>query len=448
MFTYLKIKNYKSFDDLTIDFTDKNGKPKKLVVIYGENATGKTNIASTFYFLSEILHTMDVRDLFQSILSKENDIDENFINFLKDSRFFHDLESLIKDTKTIDSKEPMYVEYGFTINNKKGVYIIETDQSQIIREKLEYTLTKNRGVYFDLTPNSFKFNKKLSNSQDVYEEIKKGYYKFWGKHCMLSIISHEIIDKSDSYIRNQLNENFKILLNHFFNISVRGTFTHNQDTDGLLYNSGLSNLSKGIIKEDEINQLMNQEKSLKIFFPLINPDIQDVYYDLEKKDKEIQYTLYFNKYISGKKTTIPYYLESNGNQQILKILPYLYKGAKGYVSIIDEFDLGIHSRLNQMLIHDLIQELNGQLILTAHDLALLDTSCSGIPNDSIYMIYRTDNVGNREIKCLTKIDSKLNANSNISKQYLSGKFNIPDEDIYYINDTKIDYKEIFKCLEK
>ena len=81
MFTYLKIKNYKSFDDLTIDFTDKNGKPKKLVVIYGENATGKTNIASTFYFLSEILHTMDVRDLFQSILSKENDIDENFINF-------------------------------------------------------------------------------------------------------------------------------------------------------------------------------------------------------------------------------------------------------------------------------------------------------------------------------------------------------------------------------
>ena len=38
---------------------------------------------------------------------------------------------------------------------------------------------------------------------------------------MLSIISHEIIDKSDSYIKNQLNENFKILLNHFFNISVR-----------------------------------------------------------------------------------------------------------------------------------------------------------------------------------------------------------------------------------
>lgn len=112
-------------------------------------------------------------------------------------------------------------------------------------------------------------------------------------------------------------------------------------------------------------------------------------------------------------------------QQILEILPFLYNSTKSLVTVIDEFDLGIHPRLNQILISDLIPEINGQLILTAHDVSLLDTMKSGISNDSIYMIYRTDKFGNREIKCLTKIDSNLNSKSNISKQYLSGKFNNP-----------------------
>ena len=46
MFTYIKLKNYKSFDDITIDLSDKNGNPKKLVIIYGENAAGKTKTTS------------------------------------------------------------------------------------------------------------------------------------------------------------------------------------------------------------------------------------------------------------------------------------------------------------------------------------------------------------------------------------------------------------------
>ena len=45
MFTYIKLKNYKSFDDITIDLSDKNGNPKKLVIIYGENAAGSGKVS-------------------------------------------------------------------------------------------------------------------------------------------------------------------------------------------------------------------------------------------------------------------------------------------------------------------------------------------------------------------------------------------------------------------
>ena len=174
----------------------------------------------------------------------------------------------------------------------------------------------------------------------------------------------------------------------------------------------------------------------------------DVNYILENSNNSISYSLYFTKYISGQIKRIPYYLESNGIQQILEILPFLYNSTRGLVTVIDEFDLGIHPRLNQILISDLIPEINGQLILTAHDVSLLDTMKSGISNDSIYMIYRTDKFGNREIKCLTKIDSNLNSKSNISKQYLSGKFNNPDNNYYFTNEAKINYKDIFNTFKR
>ena len=49
MFTCVKLKNFKSFNDITLDLTDKNNRPKSLVLIYGENGIGKSNLASAFY---------------------------------------------------------------------------------------------------------------------------------------------------------------------------------------------------------------------------------------------------------------------------------------------------------------------------------------------------------------------------------------------------------------
>ena len=46
MFTYVTLKNFKSFEDITLDLTDKNNHPKSLVLIYGENGIGKSNLAS------------------------------------------------------------------------------------------------------------------------------------------------------------------------------------------------------------------------------------------------------------------------------------------------------------------------------------------------------------------------------------------------------------------
>ena len=48
MFEYVKLKNYKSFGDVEFNLLDKNSVPKKLILIYGKNGVGKSNLASSF----------------------------------------------------------------------------------------------------------------------------------------------------------------------------------------------------------------------------------------------------------------------------------------------------------------------------------------------------------------------------------------------------------------
>lgn len=83
MFEYVKLKNFKSFGNIEFSLLDRNNQPKKMVLIYGENGIGKSNLASAFFMLSETLRTMDVRDIMESLLAD----DENHLSlqFIADS---------------------------------------------------------------------------------------------------------------------------------------------------------------------------------------------------------------------------------------------------------------------------------------------------------------------------------------------------------------------------
>ena len=70
MFTYVKLKNYKSLVDLTVDLCTKNNIPKNFICIYGANGSGKTNFSSVFKTLSDTLKTLQIRDIRERILSE------------------------------------------------------------------------------------------------------------------------------------------------------------------------------------------------------------------------------------------------------------------------------------------------------------------------------------------------------------------------------------------
>ena len=174
MFEYIKLKNFKSLEDVELNLLDRYNNPKKLVLIYGENGIGKSNIASSFFMLSETLRTMDVRDLMEAFLSEDmNNIKnkEELKKYLKTR--YKDIETIIKENKTVSSNEPMLIEFGFKINKKSGRYILETDNSQIIHERLEFTLTKRKGTYIDISPSKTIINEKIFLDKTTYQSINQ-----------------------------------------------------------------------------------------------------------------------------------------------------------------------------------------------------------------------------------------------------------------------------------
>jgi len=420
MFEYVKLKNFKSFGNIEFNLLDRNNNPKKMVLIYGENGIGKSNLASAFFMLSETLRTMDVRDIMESLLADNTDHLNNSEEFKKYFRMrYKDIETLIRENKTVASNEPMFMEFGFRINGKSGKYLLEMNDSQIIHERLEYTLTQRRGSYFDITPKKTTISTKIFQDRSSYQAIKKACAKFWGKHSLLSILMHESDDKSDKYIREKIENNFVFVLQFFSRVSCKIKFGSRQERGIIgLPPEILGEYENGEISRRNENILDRTEKMLDAFLRLTYKDITRAYYKRTYDDEQIQYQLVVTKNIAGKSRDIDFTLESTGTQSLIQQLPFMLVVVKGSVAVIDEFDTGIHDLLVKALATSLYDSIEGQLIMTTHNTLLME---SDIPKDCIYVINELES-GEKEIQCILHYNNKIGEKNNIRKQYLFGKY--------------------------
>ncbi|WP_454961411.1 AAA family ATPase [Eggerthia catenaformis] len=439
MFEYIRLKNFKSLEDVELNLLDRYNNPKKLVLIYGENGIGKSNIASSFFMLSETLRTMDVRDLMEAFLSEDmNNIKnkEELKKYLKTR--YKDIETIIKENKTVSSNEPMLIEFGFRINKKSGRYILETDNSQIIHERLEFTLTKRKGTYIDISPSKTIINEKIFLDKTTYQSINQSVDKFWGKHSFLSILIHEIHDKSEKYINNQISDYLREVLNFITSISCKIKFGSRQERAIIgLPHEILSNYENGSISITDNEILDKTEMMLTSFLSLTNKDIKKAYYKKEIENDEILYNLMLSKNISGKIRDIDFSLESTGTQSIIQQLPFMLVAINGSVSVLDEFDTGIHDLLVKNLVTSLYDNIEGQLILTTHNTLLME---SNLPKDSIYVINELPN-SKKEIQCILHYNNKIGDKNNIRNQYLLGKYSgIPE-------NTHVDFINLLNLLK-
>lgn len=428
MFTYVKLQNFKSFSGVLIDLERKKDTPKNLAIIYGANGSGKSTLVQAFMTLHKTLGTMRIKDMLMDLIENKivppDDIPfkpEKMIELLKRQLSSNTVENIIHEAKMIDSDESMVLEFGFTINDNSGMYIMEYNDSELIHERLEYRIKKNRGCCFDIDIDKVDINSNIFNTEEYLNDIKKQVDMYWGKHTLLSILQNELEEKSGTFVNSNMSQNIIDVLDEFENISCkikgnrdRGDSVISVD-DELLWS-----LDNGSIDSTNVAKLNEAEAVINDIFTALFDDVRRAFYDRKEQNGKIRYRLFLNKQIDEHLFDIDFKFESSGTQEILDLFPYLMLAVAGKTVIIDEFGNGIHDMLASRIINEIAEDIKGQLILTTHNTMLMDKDNDKVLPESLYFIMNNKSY-NKSIKCVTEIEERLHPNYNYRNRYLGRK---------------------------
>ncbi|MCL2559964.1 MAG: AAA family ATPase [Turicibacter sp.] len=420
MFLNVHVKNFRSLVDFHFDLAEKKNTAKKLALIYGENGSGKTNVADIFFVLKETFHTMGFVKALEDFFENENMKEVSRDKFRTFRSKVFDLEAVIKEAKTIGTEENLYLKFEFQIYHHIGVYTIEFNEERVIYEKLEYLIEKNRGTYFEIGEDSKYFNPKIFVGKKYLEELSEMTEKFWGKHTFLSLIFFEQIQKNEAYFSKNIHDNFHKITSFFltFLCSVKAGSGKKRAFIGTTLPLN-GDFLKGQVALNKINELDMAEEVLEHIFTNLYPDIKSLYYVRKETDEQaIEYQLYAKKLIGSKIRRIPFQRESTGTRNILNLLSPLLMAMQGTTVILDEFDTGIHDVLIKNIFEELEVAIKGQIIMTTHNTLLLE---SDVENKYLYIL-TTDAEGNKELHSLDKYDLRAHKNNNRRAQYLKGMY--------------------------
>lgn len=424
MFTNIRLKNFKSFKNVEINLQSKKGKNKPLIIIYGENGSGKTTISQAFLALKRTIATMQVKGMFKDLLDENFNPPEDFpfkpdvmLKLLKSKLSMNGIENLIEEYKMINSEENMSLEYEFNIDGGIGCYYLEMDSYDIVKERLEFKINKKRGCYFHIEDDDIYINENIFESREFYDLIRNQVEMYWGKHTLLSILYYEMGDKSETYINSNISNNLMNLMTAFENIDFR---IHKEtDWQSLSLNAKnevFKHLVSGTIEKKDKNKLDQVEKLINQFFKALFNDVVKAFYKKTGTKDGIHYELFLRKCIEKYEYDIDFNLESNGTKEIIELLPYLVSAVSGNCVIVDEYGMGIHDLLAARLLAAIGHKIKGQLIITTHNTLLMDDA--NVSPEALYFIMN-DKTFKKSVKCVTEIEERLHPNYNYRKRYFT-----------------------------
>lgn len=341
-----KQQNGESSQHLFIDVNEKT-QLLKAAIIYGANASGKSNIIETFEYIHEIV--TDNR--------KNKDDDTRFVPF-----YF--------DETTICS--PGEFELIFYIKGVKFIYSLRINTTEILYEKLTYYPSRNPAKVF-LREQIISFGDTLNLSK-FDKEVIKG-------NCLPNISVIAAIGKTN--IQNSVFDDVR----KFFHESFLDIITPKTDLQGWsmrqfekmsqkerrlllhLLNQADLNISEIEIKSEEIELNERIIQSLKE-----NGAPQAMIEDLGSRDKIETKTLEFwHKFLDVEKSLNVIY-ESSGTRRYFGLSGVLEKllFSPCFVAI-DELEASLHpDLLLHFLLTFLVNSKDSQLVFSTHNQTLLE----------------------------------------------------------------------------
>lgn len=390
MIQELKIKNFLSFkDEVKFSFEASNDKFAedsqvvtinentrllRFAIVYGYNASGKSNLLSALSFLS----------YFWSYQPKSLDAKTGVIPFKLDKP---------------SSKVPSSFDIVFYVKNTKYWYQLELDESQVFLEKLSYYKTSQPIMLFERT---------LKDSQSVIqinpnaEKISATAKEMISVNCLKNIsffvarnkvnVSLPIIDAAKDWMRNQL-------MPVVFPTMDLTSFAQKQT-------SGNNELTRYIVD----------------FLHAADFNITNISSDVS--EQQIQTS--FEHTVENSNGTEAYQMdkqyESRGTLRTFGIEAALFDAQNNQSILpIDEIETSLHPKLLEKILFEYLKTPSrSQIIVTTHNDGLLDLLDDLIRKDSVWFTEKKKS-GVTDLYKLTDFRG-LNRLSSIREAYRNKRF--------------------------
>lgn len=406
-------KSFKEHKDTHIINNESSLSLLKSAIIYGNNASGKSNLFDAISFMRAT-----IINSFRDALMDNNERKFPLEKFALNS---------------ISEKETSFFEISFIQNGTKYRYGFEIDYDKVVAEWLFHTTSKE--VYLfkrdnqNIEINKSSFGEAIGKENDVKENVLfLSLLATFGKN-----ISTEIVDW------------FK-KLNVINGIHDRGYKRYT--IDKLKSDSDFFNWVSKFINYLEIASLSTTEEEVsEIDLETLKTNEKDeeiinLFASIQriqsKQPKRDQLITYHRKYDENNilVDTIPFNFdkqESEGTKKLIYLLGPWYDTLKnGKVLMIDELDSRLHTQLTLKLIEFFNQtnNTNAQLICAVHDIALLNKET--FRRDQVWFIEKNQ-FGASELFSLADFKTdKVRNKSAFDKNYLQGKYGA----IPYFNQDK------------
>ncbi|MCC7430805.1 ATP-binding protein [bacterium] len=348
----------------------------KSAVLYGANASGKSNFVKAINFMKNFI-----------ILSTQEDIKI-------------DLENFRLNTET--ENKPSFFEIVFRTKDKVFRYGFEVDQTKVHSEWLFYTPNKKEVKLFERKERDFELGKDFKEGRKLEEKTRDN-------SLFLSVVAQ--------FNGKLANEVKKWFLNLFFapeNLpTVPVTFKKMGEIDFKkkilnflkIADLGIEDLEKNPIKNDEM-------KPGTIVFPEKGTLMELV--SSHKKFDENNNFVAFEKFSFGGN-------ESDGTKKFFLLAVILSEALdSGKVLVFDELETSLHPLLLESIIKTFNSEhntKNAQLIFTTHNTNFLTGEF--FRRDQVWF---TEKNKFEATKLFSLVEFKERKDASFDKNYLSGRY--------------------------
>ena len=425
MIQELKIKNFLSFkDEVRFSFEasydkfaeesqvvtiNENTRLLRFAIVYGYNASGKSNLLSVLDFLS----------YFWTMKRKDLDAETGVVPFKLDQA---------------SADEPSSFELVFYVQDTKYWYQLELDQHQVYLEKLSYYKTTQPIMLFERTlkdgQSDIQFNPKA-------EKISPAAKDLISVNCLKNMsffvarnqvnVSLPLIDAAKDWMRNQLMPIIsptmgltsyaqRLTAENKNLISYLVKFLHEADFN-------ITDISSNVI----VKQLTDE--AIKFLTEDNGDEDEASAKELEriKKERTIkQIQTIFQHTVENSNGTETYQMdkkdESTGTIRTFGVEAALFEALRNAAILpVDEFETSLHPTLQEKILYEYLKTPSrSQLIITTHNDGLLDLVDDLIRKDSVWFTEKKKS-GVTDIYKLTDFRG-VNRLSSIREAYKNKRF--------------------------